>query len=306
AILSHWFEKKRGVASGIAVSGMGLGTFILVPLSQHFIALWGWRFAFVVLGVLVLILLLPLNALFLRHKPRDLGLYPDGVRDGESAQWRGLEVIDTAWSETDWTLKRAFRTWRFWALMIFPFCIAIAIYIILVHSVRFLVDTGIDKMTAAFIFASSGMISSVFRIFWGWLSDRIGREKTYTLGMICIIMGILYFILLEITGERGLIYPFMIFFGSGWGATAPMFMAVAADLFQGRGFGLIYGILEGIIGIGGAVGAWVGGFIFDKTQSYQGAFALAISVAILSCLFVWMAAPRKVRYAGRMRLIEKD
>ncbi len=79
AILAHWFEKKRGLASGIAVSGMGLGTFLLVPLSQHFISLWGFRLSFVLLGILVLIVLLPLNGIFLRHKPQELGLYPDGL-----------------------------------------------------------------------------------------------------------------------------------------------------------------------------------------------------------------------------------
>lgn len=84
SILAYWFEKKRGVASGIAVSGMGLGTFLLVPLSQHFISLWGWRPALLVLGALVLIILFPLNALFLRHKPQEMGLSPDGLTMGES------------------------------------------------------------------------------------------------------------------------------------------------------------------------------------------------------------------------------
>ena len=306
AILAHWFVKKRGVASGIAVSGMGLGTFILVPLSQHFIALWGWRFAFVALGVLVLIILLPTNAFFLRHKPQDLGLYPDGAKDLEAAKEEGRKMMDSAWSETDWTLKRAIKTRRFWALMIFPLCAVIAMYIVIVHSVRFLVDAGIDNMTAAFIFALSGIISSIFRIFWGWLSDGIGREKTYTLGMFCIIMGLCSLILLEILREKYFVYSFIAFFGAGWGVTAPMFMSIAADLFQGRSIGLIYGLLEGSIGIGGAFGSWVAGFIFDKTQSYQWAFVLATSVSIVSCIMVWVAAPRKVRQVGRMGIAGKD
>jgi MFS family permease len=306
AILAHWFEKKRGAASGLAVSGVGLGAFILVPLSQHFISLWGWRLAFVVLGVLALIFLLPLNSLFLRHKPQELGLYPDGVREGGSPEGGKLEVMDSAWSETDWTLRKALRTGRFWALMIFPFCVVIAVYIILVHHVRFLVDMGIEKMTAAFIFALIGIICSAFRIFWGWLSDSIGREKTYTLGVICVCMGICFLLLLEITGEKDLVYLFIIFFSSGWGVVTPMFMSVAADLFQGRRFGLIYGILEGVIGIGCALGAWVAGFIFDKTQSYQWAFVLAASLSIVSCLFVWLAAPRKVRGTRKIKVIGKE
>ena len=83
AILANWFEKKRGLASGIAVSGMGIGTFFLVPLSQYFIGLWGWRITFVALGGLVLIILFPLVVIFLRHRPQELGLMPDGLRGDE-------------------------------------------------------------------------------------------------------------------------------------------------------------------------------------------------------------------------------
>ena len=306
AILAHWFKKKRGAASGLAVSGVGLGAFILVPVSQYFISLWGWRLAFVALGFLALIFLLPLNSLFLRHKPQELGLYPDGVRGGELPERGTLEGMGSAWSETDWTLRKALRTGRFWALMIFPFCAVVPVYIILVHHVQFLVDKGIEKMAAAFVFAFIGIISSAFRIFWGWLSDSFGREKTYTLGMICMAMGICSLLLLEITGEKNLVYPFVIFLGSGWGATAPIFMSVSADLFQGRGFGAIYGMVEGSIGLGCAFGAWVAGFIFDKTQSYQLAFVLAASLSMVSCLFVWLAAPRKVRGRRMMKVKEKE
>lgn len=306
-ILAHWFERKRGLANGIAVSGIGLGTFIFVPLSQYCISVWGWRDTFVILGGLVLIILLSVNTLLLRHKPQELGLYPDGIKEGEQPKEEDLEAMDLAWSETDWTFKSALTTGRFWYLMIFCFLAVIVIYTILVHHVRFLVDQGIDKTTAALIFSLTGIISAAFRIFWGWLSDLIGREKTYTLGAMSIFLGVCSLTLLEIFGDRQLVYPFIIFFGAGWGVTAPMFMSVAADLFQGRGFGLIYGILEGVIGIGGALGAWMPGFIFDKTQSYQWAFGLAAFMTIASCLFVWLAAPRKVRNTRRKaKIMGKD
>ena len=81
----------------------------------------------------------------------------------------------------------------------------------------------------------------------------------------------------------------------GWGATAPLFMSIAADLFKGKEFGLIYGIVEGGIGVAGAIGAWIAGFLFDRTQSYQWAFLLAIFVVLLSGLLAWLAAPRKTR-----------
>ena len=295
AILAHWFEKKRGLASGIAVSGMGLGTFLLVPLSQTFISMWGWRLTFIVTGALVLIILLPANAILLRHKPEEIGQYPDGSKPFETPGLPAAQHGQKRDIKTDWTLKKAVHTGRFWALMTFPFLSIIGIYIILVHNVKFLVDQGIDKMTAALIFALVGIISSIFRIFWGWLSDRIGREITFTMGILCACLGVGSLLLFEFTGSMPFTWSFFIFFGMGWGVTAPMYMSVSADLFKGKVFGLIYGFLEAGIGLAGALGAWIAGFIFDETHSYNMAFILVIVVLLLSCVFVWLAAPRNFR-----------
>ena len=295
AILAHWFEKKRGLASGVAVSGIGLGTFLLVPMSQQFINWWGWRMTFAITGCLVLVILMPANAFFLRHKPEELGQLPDGANSADMTKNHHPQDKSIPHQSNDWTVKEALHTMRFWALIIFPFAALFGIYIILVHNVRFLVDQGVAKMTAAFIFAIVGILSSIFRIFWGWLSDRISRELTYTVGIICACLGVGSLLLFETMGSKVFIYSYAIFFGIGWGVTAPMFMAVAADLFKGRIFGLIYGFLEAGIGIAGALGAWMAGFIFDKTQSYQVAFVLVMVAFILSGIFIWLAAPRKYR-----------
>jgi MFS family permease len=292
AILAHWFEKKRGLASGIAVSGMGLGTFLFVPLSQHLISAYGWRDTFIIQSVLALVILLPLNFFWLRHTPHDLGLLPDGRKEDpfENSVLRPVQG-----EENRVSLGRIMRTKSFWYLLIFPSLAVVGVYVVLVHNVRFLIDKGISPMSAALIFAVAGGISSFFRIFWGYVSDKIGREKTYTLGMISISLGALSLLLLDRVTGKVLVYSFMIFFGIGWGATAPMFMAAAADLFRGKVFGLVYGLVEGVIGIGAALGSWAAGFIFDVTHSYRFAFGLAIFVFALSGIFMWLAAPRKAK-----------
>lgn len=299
-ILAHWFEKKRGVAVGFAVSGMGLGTFLLVPLTQYFISLWGWRISFDALAVLVFVLLFPISLIFLRHKPADIDLYPDGSLKGESPKEKRVEVIDATWAETNWTLRRAFGTTRYWFLMAFAFFSITPLYLMVVHSVKFLVDIGLSKMSAAFILALVGIISLGMRIFWGWFSDRIGREPTFSIGAFFIALAATSLILTDFTGRTHLAYFFAVFLGMGWGVTAPLFITIAADLFQGRQFGLIYGVMEAVIGGGCAFGAWFGGFIFDKAHSYQTAFILSAVFAILSCILVWFSAPRKVR---RIRLV---
>jgi len=295
SIIAHWFENKRGVAVGLAVSGMGLGTFLFVPLTQYFISLWGWRTSFLATAFLVFIILFPVTFIFLRHKPSDLGLKPDGIVEGVSRKKRRVKVIDGIWAETEWTLKKAFGTIRYWALLAFSFFSITPVYLMVVHSVRFLVDRGLDKISAAFTLAIVGVISLGSRVFWGWLSDRIGRELTFSAGAFFIVLAALSLVLIEFTGRTQLSYFFTAFLGIGWGSTAPMFIAISADLFQGKRFGLIYGVVEAVVGLGCAFGAWFGGFIFDRTHSYKDAFILSAVLALMSCILVWFAAPRKVR-----------
>lgn len=294
AIISHWFERKRGLASGLAVSGMGLGTFVLVPATQQAISLWGWRTSYFILGVMVLVVLMPLNTLLLRHTPAELGLYPDGEREPQSAACVGVAAVDCR-PITPWTLPAVLADSRFWSLMAFASLAISAVFVVVVHNVRLMVDHGLSKMSAAMMFAMVGIVSSLFRIFWGWLSDRIGREITYTLGALCGCLGIAALVLLEATGRPGFVYAYFMLFGMGWGVTAPMFMAVAADLFKGRIFGLIYGFVEGGVGVAAAFGAWFAGFMFDRTGSYRVALIYAIGALLVSVVFAWTAAPRKVR-----------
>jgi MFS family permease len=123
----------------------------------------------------------------------------------------------------------------------------------------------------------------------------MGREITFTMGGICFSSGILFLLLFQYAHSFTLLYLFALFFGAGWGVTAPMFMSITADLYKGKHFGLIYGTLEGVIGLGSAFGAWIAGYIFDQTKNYFWAFMIAMILNLISILLVWLAAPRKSR-----------
>src|SRR5258706_4085322 len=113
--LPNWFVRRRGLASSLAFSGVGIGAIVGLPLVQGIIVRAGWRAACAALGVLVLAVLAPLN-LLLRRRPQELGLEPDGdsaPRAG-AARARTTNVVDPAWAAVDWTLGRAVRTARFW------------------------------------------------------------------------------------------------------------------------------------------------------------------------------------------------
>jgi MFS family permease len=294
AVLSRWFQKKRGLASGVAVSGMGVGTFVFVPLTQYVIGCAGWRTAFTVLSGCVFLLLFPITVMLMRRNPQEMGLEVDGGGDAAGKR-RGVEVVDAAWADTDWTLKKAARQGRFWSLLAFPFLVIAPIYVILIHGPKLLADSGFARMDVAVMFAIMGVTTSVFQICWGWLSDTIGREAAFSLGVSILTAAILLLIAVEGGSSRATAYCFIILFGVGWGVTAPMFMAIAADLFQGKSFGLIYGVVEATIGAGCALGPWAGGLIFDMTGSYRVALLAAAAACAASCPFAWAAAPRKVR-----------
>lgn len=288
AILPHWFHRRLGLASGVAVSGMGVGVFTLVPLTELAISAWDWQTAFLLTAGVVTCILLPLNLILIRHRPADLGL-PE--RNGTADD----NPPPTDRNGRDWTLAQAARTVRFWALLAFPFWLLVGLFTVLVHYVRFMVDIGLDRTVASFSFALVGLISSISRVGWGWLSDRIGREKTYTLGSISIMAGLAALWLMVDGPSNWLVAAFTLFFAVGWGSSAPMFMAATADLFGKRSIGLFYGLVEGVLGLGAALGSWAAGFIYDQTGSYAGAFAMAMAAVVVSIIGMWVAGPGRRR-----------
>jgi MFS family permease len=297
-LLAHWFEHRRGAANGLASIGIGTGTLFFVPFIQYLISTQGWQFAYLIFGLLVLMIPLPLNAFFLRHTPKELGLLPDGetlkrIEETDLKKVTETRVADSPSTRDERRYQDILKNPRFWGLLFFPSLVSFGAYFIIVHHVKYLTDLGVERNWAASLFAGIGALSAGFRFFWGWLSDRTGREIAFTLGMICFTLGVLFLLLFERFRVTPILYLFAACFGSGWGATAPLFMSIAADLYKGRNFGWIYGTLEGVLGIGAALGAYVGGAIFDRTGSYFWGFILIMVFNLISIPLVWLVAPRK-------------
>src|SRR5215470_15973944 len=114
--LPNWFVRRRGLSLGIAFSGVGIGSIVLLPWAQHLISTQGWRAACLGLSVVMFVALVPINALLPRRRPEDMGLLPDGDRRAAagSPPLRPANIVDPVWAGTEWTLGRAVRTTRFW------------------------------------------------------------------------------------------------------------------------------------------------------------------------------------------------
>jgi predicted MFS family arabinose efflux permease len=267
---------------------MGVGMFVLVPVIQYGISHWGWRNAFLLLSVLGGVLLFPVTLLLLRNRPGN----EQSRRNGPGAKF-DKDATGQKPSAPETGFYSIVRIKTFWYFVLFGFCASVGVYIILVHSVKFLVSEGTPPMIAATVFALVGAISSLFRIIWGWVSDRMGREFAYTLGTTSTCLGIGCLLLRHVSGLEAFNLLFAVFFGIGWGATAPSIMASSADIFDGRQYGFIFGLIQAVVNLGGACGAWLGGALYENSQSYDVAFSLAIIAFALSCLFIWKAAPRR-------------
>jgi MFS family permease len=138
-------------------------------------------------------------------------------------------------------------------------------------------------------------------IFFGqlsaFLSDWLGREKTHTLAACLSIAGSGALLGVNDTSQVWLVYSFGILFGFGAGLAIPVTFAASADIFHGRHFGMVGGLLLGGMGVGGVLGPWLGGYLFDISGTYKFAFALCMVSFAFSSLFLWIAAPRKASLA---------
>ena len=306
-MLNRWFSARLGLALGLSSGGIGIGILAGVPSVQSIIAGAGWRAAFAVLALLVLIGLVPTGLLLLRGRPEELGQRKDGARsplpserkaekaDGE----KGMEVVDQEWASRPWTLGLAMRTSRYWFLCTLKFVGNIAVQMIFVHQVAYLVDGGYDRMQAASVVGLIGLLSVGGKILWGWTADNIGREVTYTMGAACILAGIGLLVVTRMVDFPPLLYLYAIVFALGYAVSAPLWPAATSDLFAGPRFGSIYGFVGLFAGLGSALGSWFGGYVFDLTGSYVFAFGVAAGASVLSAAAFWIVAPRKVRRVRR-------
>ena len=300
--LPNWFVRRRGLAMGLAFAGVGVGSIALLPGVQLLIESAGWRAACVAMGLLILVVLAPIN-LLLRKRPQDLGLLPDGdaAPAADVAVRPASNVVDTAWAAVDWTLGRAIRTARFWWIAFGYFCGLYAWYAVQVHQTKYLIEIGFSPIVAAWALGLVSLVGIPGQVVLGHISDRIGREWVWTASSLGFVICYLALILLQRNPTEPLLYVMIVAQGMlGYGLTS-IFGAIVAEIFEGKHYGSIFGTLMLAAIVGGAAGPWITGLLHDALGSYTVAFWIGAGLSGLSTLAVWLAAPRKVRVvAGQM------
>ncbi len=296
--LPNWFVRRRGLAIGLAFSGVGLGSVTLLPWVQSIILRNGWRDACWALGLVILIVLTPLN-LLLRKRPEDMGLRPDGeLTTAGLASARPSNVVDPAWAAIDWTLGRAVRSGRFWWLALGYFCALYVWYAVQVHQTKYLQEIGFSASRSAWALGLVSLSGVAGQISLGHLSDRIGREWIWTISSLGF--GICFLCLIVLSSDQSMFWLYLMVVsqgGLGYGLTSVM-GAIVSEIFQGPSFGTIFGTVMLAALAGGAAGPWLTGALHDQFGSYTLAFWFGVGLSAVSAFAIWRAAPGKVRMVG--------
>lgn len=276
AIISREFAQRRATALGIAWAGGGVGIVLLVPAAQLMISHWGWSLAYIGLAAITVVLVVPPVQFFLPAAPDERPVAKT-VQQHQAAA-------------SDWTVKRALTNPAFWSLFIARTLASMGNQVIVTHQIAHAVDVGYAKVFAASIFGLMGVVSIFGRVFFGYLSDVMRREVVFAWVQIISAVGIAALLVMRDTSLPWLLYLYAVCYGLGQGSRALVLSAISADIFHGKHFGAIFGYFTFSIGLGGALGAWLGGFLFDLTHSYVIPFWVSLGCLIVSIFIVFSSS----------------
>jgi MFS family permease len=239
------------------------------------------------LGALILLTVIPTNAIFQRRTPAEVGQLPDGEAFAADEKPSARKTVAI---KQDWTLSKAVRSAPFWMIAAGHLALGTGLFIVYTHLVAHLVEQGFEKLSAAFALGMIGLMRVAGTFVWGYTSDRLGRQKAYGLSVLITLAGLICLLRIDAGSPLWFTYMGVVLYGTGHSAGNPTYGAVIGDIFSGKNIGTILGFLEITFGIGMALGSWSGGTIFDVTESYRWAFALSVICFVVSFLAIQASA----------------
>jgi MFS family permease len=273
--VQRWFLRRRGFASGLAVSGIGVGTLVMPPVALLLIDRLGWRETYLVLGIFAVVVGAGM-ALLIEDDPRSRGLGADGdpPRAGQATTAAGVPVSEAITSR------------RFVGLYAACFICAFGLFVPFVHLVPYALDHNVDQKAAALLVGAIGVGSTAGRFLLGGLADRLGRPLSFSL--MFVGMG-LSFVMWLFSMSLWPLAAFALVYGVFYGGFVALAPAVVIDYFGGRHASSLIGILYTSVAFGTLVGPAAAGFAFDVSHSYTlpillsvAAYAIAAGILALT------------------------
>ncbi|MBW1709618.1 MAG: MFS transporter [Deltaproteobacteria bacterium] len=289
--ISNWFVRKSSRALSVLAIGAGVGGFVCAPAAAFLIKYLGWRLSFVIVGIVIWVVVLPLS-LVIKHRPEDMGLRPDGDPPEEEQKLEDNQVPGESMPGEppgrDWTLKEALLSKSYWILTISFVLSGLAHSVINVHLVPALTDMGFSPEKAAFSLGLMVLISIVGRLSFGWLGDFF--DKRYLFITTYLIQAVAIFILIAIQ-NMFLVYIFIVLYGIGFGGGIPLDPAIRVEYFGRAAFAKIGGFMAPMFMIAGIIGPLLAGHVFDVTGTYNIIFALIAVLQIVGAIVIVFARP---------------
>jgi len=271
ALLGRWFSARLGTALAVVWSAGSVGTMLVSPLAQALIAGRDWRFAYLCMGIGVLVLVVPAALLPWRRI---------AAGDPAIATPRGAQRT----ADRGPTVATALRDPPFWALTFAFAMTSLSVFGLAPQINAYLIDMGLTPEAAAQVWALTAMLTPVGMIGFNWLADRGGRAFGAAAAYIGTGLGILALWLVSGPGDVWLIGAFILLFGGTMGSRGPMISTLATLRYRGSHAGRIYGLITCGMGAGGALGAWLGGLVHDLTGGYRGTFVLSLVALVLAAV----------------------
>lgn len=284
AMVSRWFTENRGLALGIVSTGSGLGTLFIVPGVERLIAAAGWSKTFFICGVAAGVVMIAAS-FFLRPAPQT-----EKPPDKRSAFTVGPgDNVPTASGEV--TIKKAIKDSRMILFMGAILLFFLSIQIVMVHLVSYATDFGISPLVAATFISVIGAVSIAGRLLTGAGTDKTGIYPTLIFTRVFLIAA---FIVLFFTRPVWSFYLFAVIFGFPYGGEIPQIPLFVGKYWGTKSMATLVGVNTFVITIGGALGSWGAGTIYDATHSYHWAF-IAGGIASLVSLLLILVLMRKSR-----------
>jgi MFS family permease len=284
--VQRWFSRRRGFASGLAVSGIGVGTLLMPPLASRLIAACGWRPTYVMMGAVVAVVGVG-AALLIENDPRSRGLLPDGNLGAASAQ------PDSAAS---FTVGEAVRSRRF--LLLYGACLAssFGLFVPFVHLVPFALDHGVNEAAAALLLAAVGVGSTGGRFLLGGLADRLGRD----VALLAMFLGMaLALAAWTVSTAYWGMALFALSYGVVYGGFVAILPALTMDYFGGRHVGGIIGVLYTSVAVGTLIAPAAAGFAFDLSGSYTLPILVGAAGDVIAALIMLKLSKGRSSMSGR-------
>jgi MFS family permease len=280
-VISHWFNRHRGLALGLSMMGIGIGSIVVPMLAQRLIALFGWRMAFAIFGAAVLLLPLPVIAALLQNDPAQRGLQPDGDEKTPSSKLLPQEKQGLTWHEI-WHSR------IFWVLIAIFSLAGASVHGAVLHISAIFTDRGVSPERAAMATSLVGAAVITGRLASGYLLDRLFAPRVAILFYSATALGIA----ILCTGTNGtlaLIAAFLV--GLGMGAEVESMGYMISRYFGLAAFGTAYGHAFAAFMIAGSAGVFLMGAGYDRFHSYTVPLAALCAAMMLALILLTRLGP---------------